>query len=364
MRLCFVFADSKNEWNCSQHNCINPANAINKTGVHQASYMHISEFVQNSPETQKIISESDAVIIERNIFQDTLLAMLWWKLRGHDGLITIFDDGYHCMNATNPAYDFWHNSKVRYTDPEGKPQEGTIYPHVLDQLRWGIQMSKGLQTVSQALCDYWKPVNDTYLIHNHLVIENYLNVKQPLYPHDGLVIGWSGSLSHVDSFIGSGLLKAFKNIVTRFKDVRILITGEKRTFDLLEVPATRKMFSPFVPPDKYPALVKSFDIYTIPLSGDYDRCRSQIKPLECAGLKTVFLATNYPNYSHLAPYGNFTDNGEENWTEKLTEMIENLPKYQEKANEVAFPFALTQNIDLHVQERIDLYQKLIDKPYK
>ena len=81
-------------------------------------------------------------------------------------------------------------------------------------------------------------------------------------------------------------------------------------------------------------------------------------------LKVPFIATNFPNYNHLAPYGNFTENGVENWENAISDAVENLPKYKERAIEIGYPFALTQNIDLHVQERIDLYQKMIDKPYR
>ena len=363
MKILYVFADTPQELNCSTHNCFNPTNAINKSSEHHADYIHTSVFIENNEETQKLVTSADLVILERNVFSDCLTALTFWKVRGQNFAI-IFDDGYHCMHPKNVSYGFWHDNEVKGVDAEGKEIIGKIFPPVLEQLKWGIAMSKGLQTVSQALCDYWQPVNDTYLIHNHLVIENYLDVK-PLYKHEGDIwIGWNGSLSHLDSFESSGLLNAFRKIVRKYKNVKILISGDKRIYDAINVAPNKKIFSPFVPANQFPPLVKSLDISTIPLFGEYDHCRSQIKPLECMALKVPFLATNFPNYNHLAPYGNFTENGWSNWEEKLSDMIENLPMYKEKANEVGFPFALTQNIDLHVDERINLYQKLIDKPYR
>jgi hypothetical protein len=363
LKILYIYADTPQEWNCSQHNCINPMEAINKAGVHKASSMHTSQFIENSEETQRIVSDADIVIVERNLFQDCLTAMMFWKVRGQN-FATIFDDGYHCMHKHNVSYEFWQNGQIKFKDAEGKDQIGYMKPHPLEQLKWGIAMTKGLQTVSQALCDYWKPVNDTYLIHNHLVFENYLNIE-PLYKHEGDIwIGWTGSLSHMDSFESSGLLRAFKKVARFNKNVRILISGDKRIFDLVDVPLNKKIFSPFVPKEKYPALIKSLDICTIPLAGEYDKCRSQIKPLECLALKVPFLATDFPNYNHLAPYGNFTENGWQKWEEKINDMIQKLPEYKERAVEVGYPFAETQNINLHVDERINLYKLLIDKPYK
>lgn len=321
--------------------------------------------MQNSIETQKICSEADIIIIERNLFQDTLTILMFWKVRNRSILIT-FDDGYSVIEAKNPAFPFWAHGETSFIDEHGTLHREYIKPPPLEQLAWGIRMSKGLQTVSQALCDDWKHINDTYLINNHLVIERYQNTIEPLFPHDKneIWIGWTGSQSHRNSFESSGILRAYRKILNKYPNVKLLIGGDKITFDSLDVPTSKKMFCGYVPAEQYPALVKSFDLYTIPLAGEYDKRRSQIKPLECMALKTPFIATNFPNYNHLLSYGHFTENGKDNWEESISNAIDNLSQYKEFAEEVSYPFALTQDIDLHVQERIDLYQKLIDAPYK
>jgi glycosyltransferase involved in cell wall biosynthesis len=363
LRILYIFSDLPHEYNCSGWNCIDPTNAINKTGVHQAKYIHINDFVRNDQEIQKLCSEADIIMVERNLFQDTLTIMMFWKVRGK-AIGTLFDDGYTRMEKLNPAYPFWEFGQIQYKNEKGEECIGNIVPPPKIQLTWGVAMSKGLQTVSQALCDDWKDYTDTFLIHNHLVIDRYKNVTKPLYPHDGIWIGWTGSLSHRTSFLNSGLLRAYRKIVNKYPQVKILITGDKKNYDELDIPESKKIFSAYVPAEQYQALVKSLDICTIPLAGRYDECRSQIKPLECMALKIPFIATNYPNYNHLKEYGNFTENGWQNWFNAMSDAIENLDKYREKAIEVAYPFALTQDIDLHVQERIDLYQHLIDKPYR
>lgn len=364
MKILHVYADMDHEFNCSFWNAIAPSDAINKTGVHTSNYIHINDFVKNEPETQKLCSEADIIMIERNLFQDALTMLMFWKVRGLS-IGIIFDDGYHCIETTNPAYQFWKHGETSFADENGTLHRMSMSPPPLTQLSWGVSMSKGLQTVSQALCDHWSSVNDTYLIHNHLVIDKYLGVE-PLYPHSDsdIIIGWTGSQSHRHSFKASGILRAYRKILQKYDNVKILIGGDKITFDELDVPVSKKIFQPYVPAEQYSALVKSFDLYTIPLAGEYDLCRSQIKPLECMALKVPWVATNYPNYYHLKDYGNFTENGKENWENAISDAIDNLKYRREFAEEVSYPYALTQDIDLHVQERIDLYQKLIDKPYK
>lgn len=353
------------EFNCSFHNCINPSTAINKTGVHTSKCIHVNDFIKNTPEVQQLCKDADIIMVERNLFSDTLTMMMYWKVRGK-AIGVIFDDAYRKLNKDNPAYSFWEFGEIKHQDISGEVSTIKINPPPKVQLEWGVHMSKGLQTVSQALCDDWAEWNDTYLIHNHLAMDRYRNVTQPLFPHskDEIWIGWTGSLSHRYSFEWSGIMMAYRKICRKYPNVKILITGDKKIYDELDISNKKKMFCAFVPSEQYPALIKSLDICTIPLAGEYDKRRSQIKPLECLALRVPFIASNYPNYNHLAEYGKFTENGKENWEDAISEVIDNIALYREKAEDVGFKFALTQDIDLHVQERIDLYQKLIEKPYR
>lgn len=353
------------EFNCSFHNCINPSIAINKTGVHTSKCIHVNDFIKNTPEVQQLCKDADIIMVERNLFSDTLTMMMYWKVRGK-AIGVIFDDAYRKLNKDNPAYSFWEFGEIKHQDMSGEVSVTKINPPPKVQLEWGVHMSKGLQTVSQALCDDWAEWNDTYLIHNHLAMDRYRNVTQPLFPHskDEIWIGWTGSLSHRYSFEWSGIMMAYRKICRKYPNVKILITGDKKIYDELDISNKKKMFCAFVPSEQYPALIKSLDICTIPLAGEYDKRRSQIKPLECLALRVPFIASNYPNYNHLAEYGKFTENGKENWEDAISEVIDNIALYREKAEDVGFKFALTQDIDLHVQERIDLYQKLIEKPYR
>ena len=353
------------EFNCSFHNCINPSVAINKTGVHTSKCIHVNDFIKNTPEVQQLCKDADIIMVERNLFSDTLTMMMYWKVRGK-AIGVIFDDAYRKLNKDNPAYSFWEFGEIKHQDISGEVSTIKINPPPKVQLEWGVHMSKGLQTVSQALCDDWAEWNDTYLIHNHLAMDRYRNVTQPLFPHskDEIWIGWTGSLSHRYSFEWSGIMMAYRKICRKYPNVKILITGDKKIYDELDISNKKKMFCAFVPSEQYPVLIKSLDICTIPLAGEYDKRRSQIKPLECLALRVPFIASNYPNYNHLAEYGKFTENGKENWEDAISEVIDNIALYREKAEDVGFKFALTQDIDLHVQERIDLYQKLIEKPYR
>ena len=156
---------------------------------------------------------SHDIQVERNLFSDTLTMMMYWKVRGK-AIGVIFDDAYRKLNKDNPAYSFWEFGEIKHQDMSGEVSVTKINPPPKVQLEWGVHMSKGLQTVSQALCDDWAEWNDTYLIHNHLAMDRYRNVTQPLFPHskDEIWIGWTGSLSHRYSFEWSGIMMAYRKI--------------------------------------------------------------------------------------------------------------------------------------------------------
>jgi glycosyltransferase involved in cell wall biosynthesis len=111
---------------------------------------------------------------------------------------------------------------------------------------------------------------------------------------------------------------------------------------MVDVPAHKKIFQPFVLDEQYPSLIKTMDIYTIPLAGEYDKCRSQIKAVESLACKVPTIATDFPNYLHMRDYMNVTENGWQNWVAAISKAIDNLPQYREHAAEIGFKYAESQ----------------------
>lgn len=362
MRVLYVYADSPQEWNCSEWNAIIPTNAINRTENHSASAIYINEFVKNSPETQQLVANSDIIVVERNFFGDTLTVMQYWKVRNKP-LVAIFDDAYDKMHPMNVSYNFWTNGDVPVKDAEGKVQIYKMLPPPLEQFSWGLQMTKGVQVPSVNLAKDWSKYNDTYYVHNFLDLEKYMNIS-PLIPKqkDEIVIGWCGSMSHFSSFTDSGVLEALRKIGKKYSHVKVLIGGDKRVFEKVEV--ENKIFQTYVPREQWTPLLKSIDIGLAPLSGEYDKRRSWIKALEYMALKIPWIASDYPTYDELHDYGKMTKNGYNNWVENLSEMIENYSKYQELAETKAYDFAVSQSSDNNIEKvTLRLYQMLIEKPY-
>lgn len=355
-----MYADNPKEWNCSEWNCIIPAKNINKTGTHSANVIHINEFNRNTELSQKLCSEADIIIVERNFFGDTLTMLQFWKVRGKT-ILAIFDDAYDIMHPQNVSYPFWSAGEIKIQKEDGSIATMKMNPLPLTQFKWGLRIVKGVQVPSEYLAKDWSEYNQTFFVHNFLDAEKYMNVR-PLLPHEGLTIGWCGSLSHHSSFTDSGVLMALPKILKKYPHVRVLIGGDKRVFDLLETP--NKIFQNFVPKEQWTSLLKSLDIGLAPLAGEYDKRRSWIKGLEYMALKIPWIGTDYPTYSELREYGLMTDNGSRNWQDAISEMIENYEKYKELADTAAYDFAMEQSSEKNIEKvTLALYQRMIDEPY-
>jgi len=362
MRVLYVYADSESEWNCSEWNCIIPTNAINKTKDHTAKAIYINDWVANGEEVQKDCMEADIIIVERNYFGDTPTLVQYWKMRNKT-VIGIFDDAYDIMHPQNISYKFWTHGELTIKDQDGKDKVVKMMPHPLDSFKWTLRMFKGVQVPSINLQKDWSKYNpNVHYVHNYLDIDKYMNAE-PLYPHPGeIVIGWCGSMSHYSSFTDSGVLDALRKITKRHSNVKILISGDKRIYDLLET--KNKIFQPFVPKEQWTGLLKTLDIGLAPLSGEYDKRRSWIKALEYMALKVPWVASNYPTYNELHDYGVMVENNYSSWEKALNDMIENYDKYKERADTTAYDFALSQSSDANIEKvTLALYDKLINSPY-
>jgi len=361
MKVLYVYADSPKEWNCSGWNCIQPTDAINRTKKHTANAIHINDFIKNNEDTQKKCTQADIIVIERNFFGDTLTMVQFWKSRNKT-VIAIFDDAYDIMHPKNVSYPFWTFGQVTGKNKKGKPTKAIMQPKPIEQFRWGMRMVKGIQVVSVNLAKDWSKYNKTYHVRNYLDIKKYLNVEQ-LYPHDKeIIIGWCGSLSHRPSFTDSGIVTALENIEKKYKNVKILISGDKGIYDLLNV--ENKIFQKFVPAEQWTPLLKTLDIGLAPLSGEYDKRRSWIKALEYMAVKVPWIATNYITYDELQDYGTITENGYKNWENAISKVLDNYPKYKEIANTTAFNFAKAQDIDKNIEKvTLALYRDIINDTY-
>jgi glycosyltransferase involved in cell wall biosynthesis len=346
------------------HNCVFPAEAINKLPQHSADTFHINEFMANTPEVNQSCENADIILVERNLFGDTLTMMQYWKVRNKN-IAVVFDDGYHVIDRSNMAFDFWGKGIQTHQNEKGELISQNIVPHPMEQFKWGLRIAKGIVTPSRVLSSDWDEYGKTYRTYNYLKLDRYDN-KTPLFQHpkDEIFVGWSGSMSHYDSFTESGIAGALTFILKKYPQVKVLLTGDKRVYDRINIAENRKLFSDYVPEEKWSQLIASYDIGLCPLATDFDRKRSSIKALEYMIMKIPWIASDFETYEELHDYGTLTKNGLENWKTSLSYMIDNIEEKRTLANGKSYEFALSQSWDKNIHKLINIFEQIINSRYQ
>jgi glycosyltransferase involved in cell wall biosynthesis len=355
--VVWVYGDRPSETNTSNFRCVYPAKAFAKKGYGSA-LMPTNLFEQNTPEVIEACSKASVIVVERNLFGNTLTQMMYWLVRGKV-VIANFDDNYEVMESTNPAYNYWINGSV-HMDYEGKAQPVNIFPHPMWQFKVGLKICHGQTVPSKELMKYYGKYSPTYLVRNYFETENYINI--PKEERDYFTIGWGGSLSHQQSFRDSGIIKALQNVCQVRDNVKIMVCGDKNVSDLLGIPEDKIVFQPYVPPDQWGrTLATKFDIGLAPLCGEYDNYRSWIKPVEYMLVKIPWIASNSASYKDIKDYGNLIENSESNWTESILRVLDNYQNEKEFASGKPYEFALRQDINRNVERIANTYRNIAKK---
>lgn len=359
MKIVYVYADSKLEWNCSEWRCAVPVKAIQRSGRHQADMLGIQSFSENSTEAQNLCMDADVIVIQRNLFGPVLPAIQRWKARDKV-VVADFDDAYHLMPATVKNSEFWNLGKLP-VGPGNEDGKLRMNPPPITQFKWGLRMVHGATTPSRVLADDWRDFTETYYLPNYFDLERYTNITST--PHEGIVIGWGGSLSHFQSFRDSGLLPALVDVCQARSQVKVMICGDPRVYDAIPLPEEKKIFQPWVVASEWPRNLSRFDIGLAPLAGAYDDRRSWIKVMEFMLMKIPWVASDGPAYEDLRSFGWLVKNSRENWERILFDMVDHLDDYKVEANGEPYLFALGQGIDENVEKVINIYLAIRDQIY-
>ena len=352
MNITYFWADLPEEKNTSFWRAIIPHNAMLKAG-HQSTLVHISHLDQNTPQAFNACSQADIIVIERNLWGGVINAIVYWKSKGKT-IIANFDDAYQLMTHTNSSYKWWYEGLAIGKDKDGKDIKMFMKPLPIDQFKAGLSLCDAIITPSQVLCDDWSYLSPAYLVPNYFNTERYVPVVDK-----EKIIGWGGSLSHFQSFERSGVRQALQLICKKYKDVKVMIVGDKRIFDLVDLPLEQKLFNNYVPFEQWPALVAKFAIGLAPLRGEYDQRRSWIKPLEYSLLRIPWIASESQAYSMLE--GTFVKNTVDDWYSAIEDKLLNsgkLPGFTQVNK--AEKFAREQDVSLHVDEMVNLFQRIRD----
>ena len=267
-----------------------------------------------------------------------------------------FDDGYHLITPSNASFPYWNMGKVKIKDKNGKEIDYYLNPKPLDSFKKALGIFHGFMCPSKILINEFFSYGSGYFMMNRFDNRDYINVQKP--KHEGIIIGWGGSLSHFQSFEDSGVLSAIKEVTSKRKDVKIMITGDKRVYDLVNIDPKQKLFYPFVPREEWPNVIANFDIGIAPLCGKYDECRSWIKIAEYMLQKTPWIASDNKAYEEYRSYGTIVRNTKKHWREALMNFVDTLDEKRNFAYNDPYNFVVKEDINLNVERILDVYRQI------
>jgi glycosyltransferase involved in cell wall biosynthesis len=209
----------------------------------------------------------------------------------------------------------------------------------------------------------WHAYVPMYYLPNYIDLANYQ--EHAPAAHAGITLGWGGSLSHLQSFTGSGVLAALKRVCRARPQVKVVLCGsDRRIFDQLPLPTAQKVLLPWGTYAEWPARLANFDIGLAPLHGGYDERRSWIKVLEYLVMQIPWVASEGPAYAEFGLYGALVKNTPSAWEHALLERIDHLDDYRALARGAGYQAGLACGIDANIDNVVGTYAAITNQTHE
>lgn len=356
LHIIYLYADSDSEWNCSEWRALSPSSAINAEheagrSPHTAQLFYLPSAIDwRSPQVEAQLGRADVLVYQRNVIVPEIWeSMRYWRRLGKLVAVDI-DDHYPGLPPSNPAHQYWILNR------------GGLQIDPVQALTEGMKSADCLTSPSKVILADWEHVVPGYWAPNWTRRAWYAPLEQkPIGApdieftpgldgkvsaakrpdSDGLVIlGWGGSISHVDSWVYSGILEALDRVFADFPQARLKFCGgERRLNDIFERWGNRVIRQTGVSAQDWPSVVSTFDVGLAPLDkrpldppwrdgapvASYDERRSWLKGVEYLSAGVPWVATDCLTYADLRRWGSLVENTPDAWYQAIADKIKNLP---------------------------------------
>ena len=293
---------------CTWYRCVVPGHALAEAG-HEAR-------LRITAASKSDVDWCDVLVMQRMWHEDATRAALTVKARGG---LTIYDidDDLWSIGPENSAQDFWEHHKADAVDVlrvcDRVTTTGTEIAGLLRRFHSDVRI------VPNALPDDWERVPDG---HTHLRI------------------GWSGGNSHKEDV--QSVASVLYEVLDARPEVTLAVVGDAGKW--LEPHPQLEVFD-YETIEVYHTIPSRFDIGIAPLTDNrFNRCKSDLKPLEYAGCGIPWVASRVGPYAEI-PSGNggFTAKHDRDWKRYLLRLIDD-PALRSEMGEAAHRWADTRRI--------------------
>jgi len=368
MVICYIVADGISEYNSSGFRVSTPADALLRAG-YEVHILNVRQWMAKTEYARSICQKADIIHLQRVLVTDTHGDILYWRSKGK-AVVVDFDDAYQMIHDDNAAAPFWLHGEVEVRLPTGVEYSTKMDEHPVDQFQKGLDVCTALITPSAILSDDWRVGAPEFVVPNFLDTKLYRAApKHNNSPN--IILGWGGSLSHVQSWKDSGINEALQQILQERDNIRLLIVGDHRVVDQLPMRKDRIMFSPYTAWWNWQNTLMRYDIGLAPLAGDYDDRRSNLKVAEYLMSGLPFAATKSPVYEEFfeADSGRFVEHGydkenyqsrTEDWYYSTMDIIDRIEYYRDRAESNIETYGMRYDADRGVSKIISVYKQIIE----
>jgi hypothetical protein len=361
MKILFVESDMTVEYNCSNWRCVMPRRALVRAGI-EADVIRLEEWNARGERATKMTEAADIIFFQRNVFNDTVPTIFYWRSRGKR-LVVDLDDAYEQMTEETgcPTFKFWKKGVVEQKQADGTTKEVKLFPQPIDVLKYGVKIASAVSSPSQLICQDWTPYTKSYWFPNYIDLENYQRV--PTYREPGAIyLGWGGSMTHLISWTASGAADAVTQICREDPRLILVLSGDPRIERFFDIPKKRRMALAWAHQPVFVSRLSFFDIGLIPLHGEYDRRRSWIKAAEYSVMGIPWIGSDMePTRDGVPETGLRVQNTTEAWYNALKTYVDNIDSIKEAAAASIGKSQAYFSIDANVGNLISLCERIINE---
>ncbi len=154
-----------------------------------------------------------------------------------------------------------------------------------------------------------------------------------------IILGWGGSISHVDSWVYSGVVEALDRVFEKYPQARLKFCGHEGRLDyIFDRWGDKVIKQTGVKPEHWPAVMSTFDIGLAPLDtrpldppwrkgapiASYDERRSWLKGVEYLSAGVPWVASDSRTYTDLRRWGTLVANTPEAWFSAIDRKLTHL----------------------------------------
>jgi glycosyltransferase involved in cell wall biosynthesis len=352
VNFVYVFPESE-ETRCTvERRCTAPARAINRTGRYNADLISWRDFIANSHETQSLLEQSDFIIIHRGLWSPLLPVIQHWKARDKN-IIADFVNAYQLMDEDELAdyYDFETKTGI----DSGKLVKGS--PSLITQFKWTLQSISGATTPSQRLCDDWSAYTRMAVLPDYLDMER-LSLIAP-QNHEGMVIGWRGSVRQLQMIKKSGVMMALEAACQMRRNLHLIFSVDHpESVPPLSLPANQVELVGWTQNGGWNSVLSNIDIGIAPMIGESGQREDCSSILEYMALQIPWIASQGPAIYDYHGFGWIVENTAESWLKAIIEVVDHYPDFRAEAAVGPYLFAISKSLEENIQTVVDTYVHL------